>query len=256
MSDDDIKHSSPDGNTSARALTPEEAQAMGIAPRASAPAPAPTSEAPAGPTAEAQPTQEDEADALAWERLLDTADSFADVDANMQHLLTQAEAFERPPLRPAPGGSKSAERGRWEVIDSSIRNRIQMHTAPGRAAASTGPNVANLVRDPSLQRVTVHEVAAPQVAGAGIQVQHLGVMPKQQLNAGIQVQHVGGSPQARRRVELEEAEDEARRLAGRADLSEDVRVAADALAEALAGQLEADAAADADTGPVSVPAGA
>lgn len=253
MSDDEtIKHSSPDGNTSARALTPDEARAMGIAPSAPPAAPAPSEG-----TAElvAEPTQEDEADALAWERLLDTADTFADVDPQMQQLLTQAEAFERPPLRPAPGSGKSAERGRWEVVEASIRQRITMHTGPQRATAAAGPNVANLVRDPNLTRVTVNEVAQPQVAGAGVTVQHLGVMPRQQLNAGIQVQHVGGSPQARRRVELEEAEREARRFAGRADLSEDVRVAADALAEALAGQLEADAAADADTGPVSLPAG-
>lgn len=233
-----IKHATADGSTTARPLTAEEAQALGL------PVPDAPGEAPSAAAVELGD----------WGRLLEAAEAFGEADPMMVNLLAQADHFDEPPPPPEAGEGKSAERARWEMLARDIKSRIEMHTKGSRAAGAAGappivgPIVRDLVQDPTLQRVSVSSVAAPAVAGQGISVQHLGVMPQAQLNPGISVQHIGGSPADRKRVELAEQERAARRLASDSELGEDVRVAADALAEALQAEL----AQSADTGPVSV----
>lgn len=77
--------------------------------------------------------------------------------ADLRRMLERADIV--PPERPPEGSSAGAVLGRIQPV----------------------------------QRVDVGQVPAPFVAGAGVQVQHLGRVASHMNQAGITVQHVGGS---------------------------------------------------------------
>lgn len=64
---------------------------------------------------------------------------------------------------------------------------------PTRVPQATGDTRAIVGKLGPVQRADVGNLPAPFVAGAGVQVQHLGPVSRQMNAAGITVQHIGGA---------------------------------------------------------------
>lgn len=140
-------------------------------------------------------------------------------DAQVAELLEQLEA------------EADRESAAFKAGLEDLRRMLNRPNVVPAAPPSEGGASVALGRIQPVQRVDVGTVPAPFVAGAGVQVQHLGRVATHMNQAGISVQHIGGRREDPFRETLREAVDVSRRLVVAENASGALKSAADSLLE-------------------------